>query len=798
MLKNYLKIAVRNIFKEGTYSVIKISGLVIGLAAIVIISLFLFEDLSFDMFHSKKDRIVRVLTIDSAQGVQSQVVGVSQAALGPAAVEEIPEVENYVRILGGSQWRLQIDDKEFQSENGIMTENSFFQVFDFEIIDGQRDSALSEPNSVVLTESLAKKIFGEEDPIGNVLRLDGTTELNIKAVMKDPPANSHIQFDIIRSLVAPEDQPGWQQFLTNWSGINCYNYLLLDKPHNDLNPIIEKLIDLKARNEAAEFFTPTLQPLKDVHLHSKNILFESNHAKTDVSNVFIMISIGSIILILASVNFMNLVTAKSSTRAMEIGVRKVMGGVKQQLIFQHLSESVLIVIVSFVIALGLVYFILPVLNSTYHRSADFAWLLTPQVGIGIVSLTLLLGLLAGSYPAFVLSAFKPVDVLKGGFKGVKSGSFVRKGLVVFQFVISISLIATAGVIYRQMDYIHTMDMGYSRDQVVTIQMSTQEMIQRLPVFREKLLAIPGVSGVGTSSVQIGQQLGRNSITPEGTSEDDNYITSVMQADETYIEVMEMQIVDGRNFEKDSQVDSASSLLINEELAAMLQWADPVGKTISLDIGPDGDPTPFNVIGVVKNFNFATIQHPIEPVYLRYGRNNSVVSIRLEGSDISSTVSEIEKQWTSSFPGNLFEYSFMDEDFEVLYENETAFAAMFNHLTFLAIFIAVMGLFGLSAYAAEQRTKEIGIRKVLGAKVIQIVLMLSMEFIILVALAFVLSVPLAWYGAGMWLESFVYRIDMEWDLFILSALIAIVVAIFTVSWQSFRVAISNPIQALRDE
>ncbi len=797
MIKSYLKIAARYIIKDGSYSIIKIAGLAIGLASILIITLFVIEDLSFDGMHSKKDRIVRVLTIDSAQGVQSQEVGVSQVPLGPAAMNEIPEVENYVRILGGGQWRLRYNDNEYQTENGIFSGSTFFEVFDFEIIDGQIDSVLSEPNSVVLTESLAKRIFGDEDPIGNALTLGATQQLNVKAVMKDPPPNSHIQFDIIRSLVAPLDQPGWPRFLSNWGGISCYNYLLLNKRHEDLQPIINKLIDLKASNDAAEFFTPTLQRLEDVHLHSKHILFESNHAKTDISNVYIMTSIGLIILILASVNFMNLVTARSSSRALEIGVRKVMGGIKKQLVVQYLTESVLIVFISFLIAAGITILLMPVLNTVYQRSADIQWLISPQIGLYMFGFLIFLGIIAGSYPAFILSSFKPVEVLKGGFKAGRSGSLVRKGLVIFQFIISITLIAGAGVIYRQMDYIHQMDMGYNRDQLITIQMPTQEMVRQIPVFRENLIGISGISEIGTSSVQIGQQLGRNSIEPEGASEEDSYITSAMTVDDLYLETMQMQILEGRNFEKDSKADSAGSILINEELAAMLNWEDPVGKTISLNVGPDGDATPFSVIGVIRNFNFATVQHTIEPLYVRYGKNNSVISIRLEG-DPGKIIAGIEKEWKSLFPGTLFEYSFMDDDFETLYENETAFASMFNHLTFLAIFIAIIGLFGLSAYAADQRTKEIGIRKVLGAKVVQIMMMLSKEFILLVLIAFVFAIPLAWYGAGLWLDGFVYKISLGWGVFIFSALIAVFVALVTVSWQSMRAALSNPVQSLRDE
>jgi len=323
--------------------------------------------------------------------------------------------------------------------------------------------------------------------------------------MKDPPLNSHLQFEIIRSLVAPDDNPGWQNFLTSWGGLSCYNYLLLDRPHNDLQSIVTKLVDLKVKNEAAEFFTPTLQKLSDIHLRSKHILFESNFAKTDIINVYVMISISLVILILACVNFINLVTAKASARAKEIGVRKVMGGLKRQLIGQHLTESFVIVLLSFIISVGITLLLLPLLNQVYHRNADIYLLPWSQILPVTIGFLTILSLFAGTYPAFVLSSFKPTDVLKGTFQSGKVGTSIRKGLVILQFVISIALIAGAGIIYQQMNYINTMDMGYNRDQVVTVRLQGQGMVQQLQVFKDKLLQIPGIEKVGSSTVRLGQR-----------------------------------------------------------------------------------------------------------------------------------------------------------------------------------------------------------------------------------------------------------------------------------------------------
>ncbi|MDN5204713.1 ABC transporter permease [Fulvivirgaceae bacterium BMA10] len=797
MIRNYIKISTRYILKEGIYSVIKIFGLATGLAASLIIGLFVLEDLSFDQFHSKKDRIVRVLTIDSAQGVQSQDVGVSQPALGHAAMAEIPEVVSAVRVVPNGVRRLRVNDQEFKSEQSIDTESAFFEIFDFEIVEGQRDSVLNEPRSVVLTESLAKKLFGNESPIGKSLQM-GTAELNIKAVMKDPPPNSHLQFDMVGSLVAPEGNEGWQNWLTSWGSLSCFNYLLLNEPKEDLQPIIDKLIDLKTKNEAAEFFTPTLQKLNDVHLRSEHILFESNHAKSDINKVYIMISISLVILILASVNFMNLVTAKSSNRAKEMGVRKVMGGLRNQLIYQHLTESILIVLLSFIAALMLTSVSISPLNMLYNRQAEISVLWQPEMILAMLAFLILLGIFAGAYPAFILSAFRPSNVLKGTFKSGKTGQFVRKGLVIFQFIISISLIVGAGVIFQQMDYIQKRNMGYERERVVSLALQGQAMRQHLPVLREELLQQSSIINVGTSSVRIGQQLGRNSIYPEGRSEEENFITSAMTIDDRYLNAMKMEIMAGRNFNRDSESDSASAILINQELARMLEWSDPVGKIIRLNTGQNTQ-TEFTVIGVVKDFNFATVQHPIEPVYMRYNKQNGVVAIKLaKNIDINQAMADLEGAWKKVFPQNIFEYSFLDDDFNALYEKETAFANMFSHLTILAILIAILGLFGLSAFAVEQRTKEIGVRKVLGARVGQLVAMLSKEFIVLVTIAFVLACPIAWYGMTKWLESFVYRIDIGVMVFVISAIITITVTILTVIWQSFKAATASPAISLRDE
>ncbi|HET9487340.1 MAG TPA: FtsX-like permease family protein, partial [Chryseosolibacter sp.] len=470
MLKSYFTIALRNLIKERGYSFVKIAGLAFGLAASMIIYVYVREDLSYDTFHSHYKRIVRVLTIDSAEGVSSKLVGVSQGQLGPAANEELPEVIESVRITGGGRYDLSYEGNALKCEAAFRVDPSIFKIFDFPVVDGAKTGILDQPGSIAITTTLARKIFGSENAVGKTIKLNQTTDLYVTAVLADPPKNSHLQFDLLHSLVPGQNEDGLRQALENWQGIFCNTYLLLDKPVNE-HELNAKLQAITKKNNAYEFFTPVVQRLEDVHLKSKEILFERNANKSDEQNIYVMSTIAILILVLAAVNFTNLVTAKSTGRAKEVGMRKVIGAVRRQLIFQHLTESVLVTLLSAIIALTLVSLVIPSLNNLYQRHADIAVLFEP-VSIGvIIVLVVAVGLLAGLYPAFVLSSYKPVMVLKGAFKNSASGIRLRKALVVFQFTISIALMVGTGIVYQQMDFIYTADLGYNREQVITIQQS---------------------------------------------------------------------------------------------------------------------------------------------------------------------------------------------------------------------------------------------------------------------------------------------------------------------------------------
>jgi putative ABC transport system permease protein len=795
MLKSYFTIGLRNLFKQKGYSIIKILGLAFGLAASMIIYLYVREDLSYDTFHKNYKNIVRVLTIDSAEGVSSKLVGVTQPMLGPTAEAELPEVVKSVRFTGGQRYDLSYNENTLKCDAAFRVDPAVFEVFDFKVVDGATTGILDKPGSIAITETLARKIFGDESAVGKTLKLNQTTDLNITAVLADPPKNSHLQFDLLRTIVPGQDEQGFRQALETWQGIFCFTYLLLDKPVNaeDLNA---KLQAITKKNNAYQFFTPVVQALSDVHLKSKEILFETNANKADELNVYVLSIIAALILVLAAVNFMNLVTAKSAGRAKEVGMRKVIGAIRAQLIRQHLVESIIVTLISAVIALLLVFVALPVLNNTYQRFADVGVLIEPQSIALILVLILVVGFLAGIYPAFVLSGFKPVSVLKGSFKSSTSGIKLRKALVVLQFTISIALMVGTGIVYQQMRFIYTADLGYSREQVISVAQSGPA-VGRASTLRDELLRNKNILAVGTSSTRMGQQLGRTNVVPEGATANTNIITSIMVADENFIPAMNMKMADGRNFSID--YDDSLSMIINEEMARLLKWQDPVGRRISLQSGPNPtDLTAYTVVGVVKDFHFATIRHRLEPMFMLYNKNNAAMAVKVKTENMQETIAFMQETWKKVNAGTTFDYAFLDEQFANLYRNEQAFANMFTHFTILAIVIAGLGLFALSAFTAEQRRKEIGIRKVLGASNTNILYNLSSEFVQLILVAFLVASGIAWYVMTRWLEDFQYSIKLGAGVFLIAGGLAVVIAMLTISFQALKAALTNPVESLRSE
>ncbi len=795
MLKSYFITGIRNLLKQRIYSIIKVLGLSFGLAASLAIYLYIYEDLSYDRFHKNYDRIVRLLTIDNAEGVSSKLVGVTQPRLASAAEEELPEVVRSVRFTGGGKYDLSYNDNILKCEAAFRVDPSIFDVFDFSVVKGPEKGILDKPASIAITETLAKRIFGNEDPVGKTVKLNQSTELHVTAVLADPPKSSHIQFDLLHSLVPGQNEDGLKQALETWQGIFTRSYLLLDGPA-DIPDLNAKLQAIAKKNNAFEFFTPVVQPLKDIHLHSKEILFEFNANKSDILNIYVLSVIALLILILAAVNFMNLVTARSAGRAKEVGMRKVIGALRGQLIGQYLTESILITLISAILAMILIFAVVPTLNSAYQRFADPFVLLQPFNLSLIIGMVVLIGLLAGLYPAFVLSSFKPIQVLKGSFKNSTQGIQLRKALVILQFTISISLMVGTGIVYQQMKFIFNTDLGYNREQVITMRLSGSAA-QRATTLKNELLRNENVISAGTSSSPIGQQLGRSNFYPEGSTSESNYIASTMVIDESFIPTLDMKMAAGRNFSV--AYDDSLTMIINEEMMALLKWSDAVGKKISLQTGQNvADQTPFTVVGVVKDFHFATIRHKLEPLFMLYTKENNFLSIKLRSSNINETIGFIEETWSKINPGTTFDYAFLDDQFETLYRNEEAFGTMFTHFTILALAIAGLGLFALSAFTAEQRKKEIGIRKVLGASNATIFVRLSYEFMMLVFISFVLASIISYFVMKEWLLDFQYSISIGAGIFLLSGGMSLLIALVTISFQAMKATLTNPVDSLRAE
>lgn len=781
--------------KQKGYSAIKIVGLAFGVAASMIIYLYVQEDLSYDTFHHNYKNIVRLLTIDNAEGVSSKLVGVTAPPLGPSAKAELPEVVNSARISGGGQLDLSYGDKALKCDAGFRTESSLFEIFDFEILDGKKEGTLDEPNSIAITQKLATRLFGDENPVGKTVKLNQTIDLNVVALVKDPPKNSHIQFDLLRSMTPGQNENGYRQFIESWQGISQFTYLLLDRPLDaaSLNP---KLKEITKKNNAVDFFTPVAQPLEDVHLKSKEILFESNANKSDVLNVYVLSIIAALILLLAAVNFTNMVTAKSVGRAKEVGMRKVIGAVKSQLITQHLTESIVVTLFAALLAIGLAIIAIPFLNSAYQRYANPMQLLEWTNVALIVGLILVVGVLSGLYPSFVLSSFKPVMVLKGAFKNSQSGTRLRKALVVLQFTISIALMAGTGIVYQQMKFIYNADLGYNRDQVITLSLNNQT-IARATTLKNELLRNQNIVSVGSASSRIGQQLGRTQIYPEGLSNETNIITSIMAVDDSFIPTMGMTMEEGRAFSE--AFDDSLNIIINEEMARMLKWEDAIGRKISLQTGANPtDLTAYTIVGVLKDFHFATIRHKLEPLFILNNENNGALAIKIKAGEIDETIAYIEESWKKVNPGSTFDYAFLDDQFANLYRNEQAFATMITHFTILAMVIAGLGLFALSAFTAEQRRKEIGIRKVLGAGNGTILYKLSAEFVQPILISVCIASTIAYFVMERWLADFQYSIKIGFGIFLFTGTVSIVIALLTISFQALKAALSNPVDALRSE
>ena len=808
MFKNYLKTTFRSLLKSKFYTLINITGLAAGLATCLLIFLYVTDELSYDKYNVNADRIYRVNN-EVKFGGNHFDMAIAPAMQGPAMVREFPQVEQYTRLRWHASFLIKKGNENIQEERVGYADSTLFDVFTLPVIAGNPKTALTEPHSIVITEKIAKKYFNTTDNVvGKTLIINDTSNYKVTAVIKDIPAQSHFNFDIF--LPMREDAASRDD---NWLSENWNTYVLLKKNADvkqveaQLNPMMErhtgpilKSVINQSMDEFKKngsFIRASLTPLTDIHLHSNKIA--EIGANGNAQFVYIFSAIALLILLIACVNFMNLSTARSSNRAKEVGVRKVLGSLKKNLIQQFLTESLVISFIALIFAILIASLLLPYFNQLAGKAIHVSGLIQPSMLLSLIGLMLIVGLLAGSYPAFFLSSFKPIEVLKGKLAGGFKRSWLRDSLVVFQFVISIILIFGTVVIYNQLNYIHNKDIGFDRNQVLVIQ-HTDALREQATVFKNELLQVSGVKDA-TMSGYLPVNFNRsNDVFFTSPALDQSSAISMQNwtVDEAYIPTLDINILQGRDFSKEFRTDS-TAIILNEAAAKFLGNKDLLNKKLYevKDIQTKAL-TEYHIIGIIKNFNFSSLRDVITPLALKFGQNNGDISVRISSSNITAVADQIKNKWKSMAPAQPFDYSFMDEDFSKLYTTEQRTGQIFITFAVLAILIACLGLFGLVTYAAEQKIKEIGIRKVLGANIVTIVLIMLKDFMKLVLIASLIGFPIAWWAMSKWLQDFAYRTNIAWWIFLLAAIITVFIALFTISFQSIKAAIANPVKSLRTE
>lgn len=809
MFRNYITVALRNLSRHKIFSFINIMGLAIGLACCITIFLFVQDELRYDTFHSKADRIYR-LNNNRIRDNREDFTAMTPPALGPTLVKDYPEVQKAVRFFDMNSPLVVYENKKFFEPGFLLADSSALEIFTLPLLKGNPQTALKEPYSLIITESTAKKYFGKEEPMGKTLIVSGDLKFTVTGVMKDLPEHTHLTINCLGNFNLLKDFIP-QERLSNWVWHQFFTYILVQENY-DIDQLKAKLpafINTYTAEETARSGTRynfAFQPLKDVHLHSSHLEFD-NAQRGDIQYVYAFSAIALFALLIACFNFMNLSTARSAHRAKEVGLRKVVGANRKQLISQFIGESILLVSIAMVMAFILVYVTLPIFNEFSGKQLDLLPMLNVFSILGLLALVLVVGLLAGSYPAFFLSAFQPVKVLKGELRSRLGGYSLRQTLVVIQFVISTILIIGTAIIFRQLNYLQNTNLGFSKEQLISLPIRNADMRRNFEGIKSELLQNPGITAAASCYGLPGSIFAGDAVTIPGSTKD---ITSVNMflVDYDYIPTLGMKMAAGRNFSKSFGTDAENGFIINETAVKDFGWNTPenaLGKDIHWnkwnveDASVSDSLKRGKVIGVVKDFHYKSLHQKIEPLVLHiYPSAFEDIVVKIRPDQIKATLQFLENKWTRLDANWPFEYTFMDEQFAQKYESEQVFSKVFITFTLLSIFIACLGLFGLASFTAGQRSKEIGIRKVLGASVPGIVFLLSKDFLKLVLLSLVIAVPLAWYAMSSWLEDFAYRIDLDWWVFALAGALALLIALLTVSFQSIKAAISNPVKSLRNE
>ncbi len=799
MLKSYFKIALRNLARHRLYSTVNIAGLTIGITACLLIGFYVWNELSFDRFHNNADRIVRV-TMEYGAGGTVNKVAVTGTKVGPEFQRQFPEIEAFTRTIKGSRV-ITAGEKVFTENNVLFADSSFFSIFSFPLLQGDRNNCLDAPEKVVISEQTAIKYFGTADALGKTLKVANNPDMVVSGISGSIPGNSQIHFD----MVMPFMNLGAAKMEEQWFTANYVTYLLL-QGSDKINAVQQRVTAFMKDVSAKELFTEEkgylthhLEPLLSVHLYSSLAGLEPNG---NLTSVYVMTIIAFLIMLIACVNYTNLAVAQSSGRSVEVGIRKVLGAKKNQLLFQFLGESFILTMVALLLSAILCIFLLPYFNSITGLSVSISILGNAGILVMVAGIALLVGVVSGIYPALVLSGTKLGTILKSGTRISNSGGMLRKTMIVFQFVVSVVLIASTIIITNQLGYIRNKDLGYDKDHILVMP-ADKKILDHYEDFKVSLSALPGINHVSAAYETPTYIEWSDGITAENGREKKEISVTAIPVDLDFIATMGMTLITGRDFNRsdlllmdtsDNAKNYQHSFIVNEKAIEMLGWTpeEAIGKTISKG-------SPGIIRGVVRNFNFSSLHENIGPlvIFLGPGFTNQIFA-RVNGNNLPATIQTLESFWKERVPHRPFEYKFLDEEYTSMYANEQRTAQIFSLFSGLAIFLACLGLFALAAFTTMQRTKEIGIRKVLGASVPEIIVLLSKEFLILVSIAIIIAIPIAWYTGSKWLQDFAFRIQISWWMLLSAAVIAIIIAIFSVSLQALKAANANPVNSLRTE
>ncbi|MBL3657433.1 MULTISPECIES: ABC transporter permease [Fulvivirga] len=801
MLTNYLKVAFRNITKHKLFSVINILGLTIGIAGTLFIVMYIQDELSYDRFNEKGDRIYRVNLHGKIAGQEVHTTSTAYP-LYKALVEEIPEIEQATRVNDMREWIFRYEEKAFKEDKVMAVDSNFFNFFSYELVKGNPDKALQDPNSIVISELLAEKYFGDENPLDKTMAIgNDKSSYKVTGVFAEVPGNSHLKFN---ALLSSSSFPWMNR--DQWLSNSLWTYYMINKTGNpaEVDHKMDAMIETHVSPTFVEFMGKSLAefrneggiyrywsiPLYDIHL--KSSLRDEPEPPGSMSYIWIMTVIGIFIMVIACINFMNLTTAKSAGRAKEVGLRKTLGSLRTTLIGQFLTESVAYTLIGAVLAMGVVYALMPLFNEISGKELQASQLLNINL-LGILfAVIIFVGLLAGSYPALYLTSFKITEVLKGKLRaGMKSGG-VRSFLVTFQFWISIVLIICTAIVYQQLKYVQNQNLGFDKDHILLIN-DASRLDKNQVAFKNELRANTNIAGVSYSNNTVPGVNNTTIFRGEGDAAD--HMMSTYYADYDHLKALDLKLVEGRFFSRDFPSDS-NAVVINEAAVREMGWQDPLSEKI-IDFNGDSAVSRA-VIGVVKDYNYESLKFNVRPLVLHFTNTGNVLYVRIAGDDPGRMVADITNAWDKYMTGDPLSYSFLDEDYDALFRSEQRLGKVFTVFTVLAIFIACLGLFGLAAFMAEQRTKEIGIRKVLGASVWSITSLMSAEFTKLVLIAFVLAIYPAYYVMDSWLEGFANKVEISYWIFALGGLSALLISWLTVSYQSLKAAKVDPVRSLKYE